>query len=254
MSMKRPLPNRRFLAAVLITSLLFSFAGTAATPLETFRVVRIRGRRVHLREGIPPQLTHENVIRHLGNGHLLLADRVGYGIAYDGKGTGTWLHVVDPGNGECGWVNQRFVDLLSDEAFEPKAVATTDASGSEPHTDRSTPVTAPGEVTTRSNHDTAPADALSEQPTFLTPLRKKFGNDIQLVAGLANIIAMVLVMVQMMMLSPLRSMTALPHTLQNTTFNISAATAGSDTASSSPNFAYGIVNGIPYRIPLNKKS
>lgn len=237
--MKSSRATRRFFTAMIIAALLLSLLGLGAAPVETFRVVRIRGQRVHMRQNVPPQLTHDHIVRHLGPGHLLYADREAYGISYDGKGTGVWLHVVDPNNGECGWVNARYVEDVNREPVEPvRGIAAP------PPAEPKAPPAA------GRDHDAPPPDALAEDPTVLTEFRKRYGADVQFAANLAT-----LLMLGMMLLSSLTAFQgARPAALVTAGFTpeVDHLSSSADVGDS-PHFIYGVSNGIAYRIPVNRK-
>ncbi|HEY0371794.1 MAG TPA: hypothetical protein VGD79_07315 [Thermoanaerobaculia bacterium] len=228
--------RRRVTAWVLLASLALSIAAYAAAPAEreTFRIVRIRGRRVHLRRGVPPQLTHDNVIRHLRNEEVLVADRVGYGIDYDGSPNGSWYHVVDLDNGECGWVNMHFVDILVTEEPEKKAVATT-----EPLTDssRKTETRQPLEKTeSQPIHDNPPADL----PNLAPPFIRRYGDIAAFAAAAANVAMLVLYLIDRRkkgnVTPPSQSFNPGPHRPRRS------------NRQRNPNFIYGVAGGRPYRV------
>ncbi|HEX2831980.1 MAG TPA: hypothetical protein VHW00_03140 [Thermoanaerobaculia bacterium] len=244
--------RRRPIAAIAIVTLLLSLAGHAAAPAdsEIFRVVRIKGRRVHLRSGIPAQLTHANVLRHLDSSSVLTADRIGYGIGHDGIGTEAWLHVIDPLTGECGWVNSTYVDMTfraksdsEEHDFTTELTAPTPAAGPAPQPE--SPI-----------HDAPPADAGVEEETAVTSFRKRYGNDLQFLANIAAILAL-LVSTVMLYQNPTPPVTPVITASRPAAANEQFAPSSDGHASSAsrtPNFRYGFANGVPYRVPNHPKS
>jgi hypothetical protein len=237
--MKQLLIRRRFVVGTVVATMLLSAAGQALTPEPKggWRIVKIRGHQVHVRRGIPPQLTHANVIRHLNPGEVLLADRVGYGISSDGTGTsGVWLHVIDPSNGECGWVNADFVEPLGD---------TIEVKNNVQETREQTDPAA-------SDHDTPPPQ-VKEVPTFLSIARKKYGADVQFAADVASVFAAMIAAMMMMMSLFGKGSSAVQRQLgSQVPINNEAAPADNGSTCHTAHFIYGVAGGVPYRIPKAK--
>jgi len=227
--------RRRLLSIMLILSLMLSLSGAAASPDSQFRIFRIRGRRVHLRQAIPPQLDHKNVIRHFSDGHLLIADGIATGIRYDGHGEGFWVHVIDLENGDCGWVNYKYVEQIGGSPYDTSSVASSE------NVESQTPARPP------ESQQPATGPPPTGEPRDESWSLGKF-------AALANIVSMMLAMI--MLLLVLRQPPAPFQTPQSAPTPIvvpnphPARTHG--TSSHTPHFIYGVAGGVPYRIPTAK--
>jgi len=98
------------------------------------RLVTIHATRVHLRSGIPVQLDHGNVIRHLSRGETFSVDRISYGITAAGDGMdGIWVHATSIRNPKvAGWICARYIaevatDTTSERAEQSKEEAKVDS-------------------------------------------------------------------------------------------------------------------------------
>lgn len=232
--------RRRFLSGMLLLSLLLSLSGASASPDSQFRIVRIHGRRVHLRRNIPPQLNHKNVIRHLNDGHVLIADGLATGISYDGRGQSLWLHVIDIENGDCGWVNYKFVEQIGGPPYDISSVASPESVYSQ------TP--------------TRPAARLPElqpaagPPPVGEPRDKSW--TLGDFAALANLISMILnvitILVMLRQPAPVAPFQAPPPAAVPIVVPNPGPATTQRTASRTPHFIYGVAGGVPYRISTTK--
>jgi hypothetical protein len=100
--------TQAFVAATLI-----AVASIAGGRERAFRVVTVRGTRVHLRNDfdVPVQLGHQTVKRHLRRGEAFYTERAGIGISYDGRpDEGVWFYCVSLSDrNDQGWINARYL-------------------------------------------------------------------------------------------------------------------------------------------------
>src|SRR5437763_1699900 len=96
-------------------TLAVSLAVQAGGREPAVRLVAVQGTRVHLRSGVPLQLDHAHVTRHLTRGQTVSVDKISYGITAAGSGMdGVWLHgtsVRDPKI--SGWICARYVSEVA---------------------------------------------------------------------------------------------------------------------------------------------
>lgn len=240
---KYQVSRRQLIAWMLLVALVTTLAAHAAMPEqhETFQIVRIRGRRVHLRSGIPPQLNHQNVIRHLRKDGVLIADRIGYGIDYDGAQNGAWLHVIDTRDGECGWVNAHWVDTVVAERVEGTETAQATPGTTTTTTQQTAASTvSPALVVAQSqSHDIPPADLPPVEPPFI----RRYGSILHFAAAGANVLTLLL----SIWLTVHQPKLPFPPASQSVRFSAPVTSAGS-ARPRKPNFIYGVSGGTPFRV------
>jgi hypothetical protein len=219
---------------------------------DVFRVVRIRGTRVHYRTSIPKILDHANVVRHFRDGEILVADEIGVGIAHTGDGVGAWFHIRDEQTGTCGWVSSEFVTLLTESYANSRATsASAPVTHSEP-AHANPPLPAPK------------APSVFPQPTIFTEPRARYGADIDFLADAATVLLFLLTILASRRLAALLAGTVQMVPLLARAGPTGATTPNTDTNSTQktpaapsatpykPHFNYGRTSGLAWHLPSRK--
>jgi hypothetical protein len=93
--------------------MLIAVASIAGGRERTFRVVTVKGTRVHLRGDVdvPMQLGHNSVRRHLHRGEAFYTEKVGVGISFDGSNYNeVWFFCISLRDSrDRGWIHSKYL-------------------------------------------------------------------------------------------------------------------------------------------------